>query len=171
MAGAPISEPGCEAVPEAYGSAVSEATARFRSAAASLRDPASRRPDVVISFQPLFDKPEVAPLQYSMQYEAWPLRTNAYSLLVTLGETKAQGSLKLSGRPDPSPIVTHEPLTHPEDLERAAGAASRAAPATCSARCSSSAPRSSTTCARTATRSSSTSRPTASCAAARGWWL
>lgn len=59
-------------------------------------------------------------MQYSLQGEEWPLRTNAYSILATLGETRAQGSVTFpSGAPDVSPVVLHEAMTHPEDLARA----------------------------------------------------
>eukprot|EP00927_Polykrikos_kofoidii_P015737 TRINITY_DN17029_c0_g1_i7.p1 TRINITY_DN17029_c0_g1~~TRINITY_DN17029_c0_g1_i7.p1 ORF type:complete len:681 (-),score=100.57 TRINITY_DN17029_c0_g1_i7:100-2142(-) len=117
MVGPPISDAGMVAVPQAYGSAVLEATARFRSAAASRAEPKSSRPDVALSFMPLFYAPRSAPLQYSLQGESWPLKTNAFSLLVTLGETKAQGSVTFgSGSPDVSPIVTHDALADPFDL-------------------------------------------------------
>jgi hypothetical protein len=69
---------------------------------------------------PLFYAPKSAPLQYSLQGEEWPLKTNAYSILATLGETKAQGSVTFpSGAPDVSPIVTHHAMTDPEDLAKA----------------------------------------------------
>jgi len=75
---------------------------------------------VVLSFMPLFYAPGSAPLQYSLQGEEWPLQTNAFSILATLGETKAQGSVTFpSGAPDVSPVITHEAMTHPEDLARA----------------------------------------------------
>lgn len=120
MMGEPISPAGARVEPAAYGSAVLEATARVRSAAAARVDPKSTRPDVVLSFMPLFYAPKSAPLQYSLQGEEWPLRTNAFSILATLGETKAQGSVTFpSGAPDVSPVVTHEAMTHPEDLARA----------------------------------------------------
>mmetsp|Transcript_58111 Transcript_58111/g.147405 ORF Transcript_58111/g.147405 Transcript_58111/m.147405 type:complete len:674 (+) Transcript_58111:68-2089(+) len=120
MMGEPISSDDARAEPAAYGSAVLEATARVRSAAAARADSKSTRPDVVLSFMPLFYAPKSAPLQYSLQGEEWPLRTNAFSILATLGETKAQGSVTFpSGAPDVSPVVTHEAMTHPEDLARA----------------------------------------------------
>merc|ERR1719414_1660980 len=115
--GAPISPEGRQAVPPAYGSAVMEATARFRSKAAAEAEPKAERPDVVVMFMPLYYAPKSAPLQYSLQGEPWPLKTNAYTLLVTLGETKAQGSVTFpSGSPDVSPVVTHDALTDPYDL-------------------------------------------------------
>merc|ERR1719414_2609427 len=115
--GAPISPEGHQAVPPAYGSAVMEATARFRSKAAAEAEPKAERPDVVVMFMPLYYAPKSAPLQYSLQGESWPLKTNAYTLLVTLGETKAQGSVTFpSGSPDVSPVVTHDALTDPYDL-------------------------------------------------------
>jgi len=120
MMGEPISPAGSRVDPKAYGSAVLEATARVRSAARAHADPASQRPDIVLSFMPLFYAPKSAPLQYSLQGEEWPLRTNAFSILATLGETKAQGSVTFaSGAPDVSPVVSHEAMTHPEDLARA----------------------------------------------------
>eukprot|EP00929_Paragymnodinium_shiwhaense_P014488 TRINITY_DN1223_c0_g1_i1.p1 TRINITY_DN1223_c0_g1~~TRINITY_DN1223_c0_g1_i1.p1 ORF type:complete len:671 (-),score=135.16 TRINITY_DN1223_c0_g1_i1:262-2274(-) len=123
MMGAPISQTGLSARPEAYGSAVLEATARARSAAATKADPKSKRPDIVLSFMPLFYAPKSAPLQYSLQGEEWPLKTNAYTILATLGDTKAQGSVTFpSGAPDVSPVITHDAMTHPEDLARAAEA-------------------------------------------------
>lgn len=120
MMGEPISPAGTQTEPKAFGSAVLEATARVRSAAGARADPKSKRPDIVLSFMPLFYAPKSAPLQYSLQGEEWPLQTNAFSILATLGETKAQGSVTFpSGAPDVSPIVTHEAMTHPEDLARA----------------------------------------------------
>jgi len=68
-------------------------------------------------FMPLYYAPKSAPLQYSLQGEDWPLKTNAYTLMATLGETKAQGAVTFpTASPDESPVVTHEPLTHPHDL-------------------------------------------------------
>jgi len=120
MMGEPISPAGARVDPKAYGSAVLEATARVRSSAGARADPKSKRPDVVLSFMPLFYAPKSAPLQYSLQGEEWPLRTNAFSILATLGETKAQGSVSFpSGAPDVSPVVTHDAMTHPEDLAKA----------------------------------------------------
>jgi len=120
MMGEPISRAGREAVPLAYGSAVLEATARARSAAGARTNPDATRPDIVLSFMPLYYAPKSAPLQYSLQGEEWPLRTNAYSILATLGETRAQGSVTFpSSAPDVSPVVMHEAMTHPEDLARA----------------------------------------------------
>jgi len=107
-------------VPEAFGSALLEATARFRSQAAREAEPTAERPDIAVMFMPLYYAPKSAPLQYSLQGEDWPLQTNAYTLLATLGETKAQGSVTFpAGSPDESPVVTHEPLTHPHDLQMA----------------------------------------------------
>jgi len=118
MMGSPVSPEGSKSVPEAFGSALLEATARTRSKAARAADPKAERPDVVAMFMPLYYAPKSAPLQYSLQGEDWPLKTNAYTLLVTLGETKAQGTVTFpTGSPDESPVVTHEPLTHPHDLE------------------------------------------------------
>merc|ERR1719464_829512 len=115
--GSPISPKNQSAVPQAYGSAVLEATARFRSKAATEAEPHAKRPDVAVMFMPLYYAPKSAPLQYSLQGEPWPLQTNAYTLLVTLGETKAKGSVTFpSGSPDVSPVVTHEALSHPHDL-------------------------------------------------------
>jgi len=120
MMGAPVSRAGLPPVPAAYGSAVQEATARARSAAASRADPTASRPDIVLSFMPLFYAPRSAPMQYSLQGEQWPLKTNAFTILATLGETKAQGSVTFpSGAPDVSPLVTHDAMTDPEDLARA----------------------------------------------------
>jgi len=120
MMGAPISGSGHGAVPVSYSSAVLEATARTRSAAGARADPQAKRPDIVLSFMPLFYSPTSAPMQYSLQGEDWPLKTNAFSILATLGETKAQGSVTFpSGAPDVSPLVTHEAMTDPEDLARA----------------------------------------------------
>jgi len=120
MMGAPVSPEGQEPVPEAFGSALMEATARFRSKAAREAEPTAERPDIAVMFMPLYYAPKSAPLQYSLQGEDWPLQTNAYTLLATLGETKAQGSVTFpTGSPDESPVVTHEPLTHPHDLRMA----------------------------------------------------
>jgi len=112
MVGAPISPAGTSVVPAAYASTVQEAVARFRSETAKKEQPKERRPDIVLSFMPLYYAPRSAPLQYSLQGEQWPLATNAYTLLVTLGETEARGHLSFaSGSPDVSPIIMHEPLT------------------------------------------------------------
>lgn len=112
MVGAPISPTGASPVPAAYASTVQEAIARFRSETARKEQPHEERADVVVSFMPLYYAPRSAPLQFSLQGEPWPLSTNAYTLLVTLGETEANGSVSFpSGSPDVSPIVTHEPLT------------------------------------------------------------
>jgi len=120
MMGEPISPAGSKANPAAFGSAVLEATARARSSAGARADPKAKRPDIVLSFLPLYYAPKSAPLQYSLQGEEWPLQTNAYTILATLGETKAQGSVTFpSGAPDVSPVVTHHAMTDPEDLERA----------------------------------------------------
>ncbi|CAE8611397.1 unnamed protein product [Polarella glacialis] len=119
MMGAPISATGAKANPAAYGSTVLEATARSRSSVAAKKDPTSSKPDIVLSFMPLFYAPKSAPLQYSLQGEPWPLKTNAFTIQVTLGETKAQGSVTFTGSPDVSPVVTHDAMTHPEDLARA----------------------------------------------------
>lgn len=120
MMGAPISPSGSTPEPAAYGSAVLEATARARSSVAARMDPGSRRPDIILSFSPLFYAPNRAPMPYSLQGEDWPLKTNAYSILATLGETRAQGSVTFpAGSPDESPVVTHDAMTHPEDLARA----------------------------------------------------
>jgi len=119
MMGAPISATGAKANPAAYGSTVLEATARSRSSVAAKKDPTSSKPDIVLTFMPLFYAPKSAPLQYSLQGEPWPLKTNAFTIQVTLGETKAQGSVTFTGSPDVSPVVTHDAMTHPEDLARA----------------------------------------------------
>mmetsp|Transcript_2491 Transcript_2491/g.5854 ORF Transcript_2491/g.5854 Transcript_2491/m.5854 type:complete len:664 (-) Transcript_2491:276-2267(-) len=120
MMGEPISRAGLKSEPAAYGSAVLEATARARSAASARAHPQATRPDIVLSFMPLYYAPKSAPLQYSLQGEEWPLQTNAFSILATLGETKAQGSVTFpSGAPDVSPVITHDPMTDPEDLARA----------------------------------------------------
>jgi len=120
MMGAPISATGAKANPAAYGSTVLEATARSRSSVAAKKDPKSSKPDLVLTFLPLFYAPKSAPLQYSLQGEPWPLKTNAFTICATLGETKAQGSVTFtSGAPDVSPVVTHDAMTHPEDLARA----------------------------------------------------
>ncbi|CAE8611398.1 unnamed protein product [Polarella glacialis] len=119
MMGAPISATGAKANPAAYGSTILEATARSRSSVAAKKDPTSSKPDIVLSFMPLFYAPKSAPLQYSLQGEPWPLKTNAFTIQATLGETKAQGSVTFTGSPDVSPVVTHDAMTHPEDLARA----------------------------------------------------
>jgi choline dehydrogenase len=117
MMGSPISPEGQKAVPEAFGSALLEATARTRSQAAREAEPEAERPDIAAMFMPLYYAPKSAPLQYSLQGEEWPLKTNAYTLLVTLGETKAKGAVTFpTASPDESPLVTHEALTHPHDL-------------------------------------------------------
>lgn len=119
LMGRPISRRGQTPDPQAYQSAVVEATARFRSSKSKRH---AKRPDVVVGFLPLYYAPKSAPLQYSLQGEPWPLKTNAYTLLVTLGETVAKGSVTFpSASPDMSPDVTHEPLTK-QDLELAAEA-------------------------------------------------
>jgi len=119
MMGPPVSPSGFVANPNAYQSTVQEALARFRSKRAAKADPHSERPDVVVTFVPIYQSLKSAPLQFSFQGEAWPLQTNAYTLLVTLGETQAKGSVTFtSGSPDVSPVVTHEPLTD-EDWELA----------------------------------------------------
>jgi len=105
--------------PNAYQSTVQEALARFRSKQAAKADPHSKRSDVVVTFVPVYQALKSAPLQFSLQGEAWPLQTNAYTLLVTLGETQAKGSVTFtSASPDVSPVVTHEALTD-EDWELA----------------------------------------------------
>lgn len=120
MMGAPISPDGLQANPSCYASAVLEATARSRSSVATQKDPNSTKPDIVLSFMPLFYSPMSAPLQYSLQGESWPLQTNGFTILATLGETKAQGSVTFrSGSPDVSPTITHDAMTDPEDLARA----------------------------------------------------
>jgi len=112
MMGSPISPSHSKAVPESFQSAVLEGTARFRSSVAKRENPRAERPDVVMHFMPLYYAPKSAPIQYSLQGESWPLTTNAYTLLVTLGETEAKGSVSFqSGAPDVSPVVTHDPLT------------------------------------------------------------
>lgn len=117
MMGSPVSAEGTQPVPEAFGSALMEATARIRSKAAKEADPKAERPDIAVMFMPLYYAPKSAPLQYSLQGEDWPLKTNAYTLMATLGETKAQGAVTFpTASPDQSPVVTHEPLTHPQDL-------------------------------------------------------
>mmetsp|Transcript_94201 Transcript_94201/g.262174 ORF Transcript_94201/g.262174 Transcript_94201/m.262174 type:complete len:656 (-) Transcript_94201:323-2290(-) len=118
MVGSPISPAGTRAEPAAYQSAVLEATARVRSS--SQKRKGLKRPDIVLSFMPLYYSPSSAPLQYSLQGEPWPLSTNAYSILATLGETRAKGEVTFpSASPDRSPVVTHEALTHEEDVEKA----------------------------------------------------
>lgn len=126
MLGAPISPNGTKAVPASYASTVQEAVARFRSETAKKEEPNRSRADIVLTFMPLYYAPASAPLQYSFQGEPWPLRTNAYSLLVTLGETEAKGSVTFaSGSPLVSPIVTHEALTK-RDVEIAKEAVAKA---------------------------------------------
>lgn len=118
--GSPISADAAMAEPAAYGSAVVEATARARSDAAARADPKADRPDLILSFMPLYYAPKSAPLQYSLQGEEWPLQTNAFTILATLGETKAEGSVTFpSGAPDVSPVITHEGMTDSMDLARA----------------------------------------------------
>eukprot|EP00931_Biecheleriopsis_adriatica_P005361 TRINITY_DN106885_c0_g1_i1.p1 TRINITY_DN106885_c0_g1~~TRINITY_DN106885_c0_g1_i1.p1 ORF type:complete len:694 (-),score=109.61 TRINITY_DN106885_c0_g1_i1:28-2058(-) len=112
MVGTPISPPGAAVVPASYASTVQEAIARFRSETAKKEQPNQERSDIVLTFMPLFYAPASAPLQFSFQGEPWPLRTNAYTVLVTLGETEAKGSVSFeSASPDVSPVITHEPLT------------------------------------------------------------
>eukprot|EP00931_Biecheleriopsis_adriatica_P058208 TRINITY_DN345_c0_g1_i1.p1 TRINITY_DN345_c0_g1~~TRINITY_DN345_c0_g1_i1.p1 ORF type:complete len:693 (+),score=133.69 TRINITY_DN345_c0_g1_i1:72-2150(+) len=119
MMGAPISPAGLVPQPEAYQSTVQEALARFRSRRAAKAHPHSERPDVAVMFTPIYQSLKSAPLQFSLQGEAWPLQTNAYTLLVTLGETQAKGEVTFtSASPDVSPVVTHEALTD-EDWELA----------------------------------------------------
>jgi len=119
MMGSPVSPSGFAANPNAYQSTVQEALARFRSKRAAKADPHSKRSDVVVTFVPIYQSLKSAPLQFSFQGEAWPLQTNAYTLLVTLGETQAKGSVTFtSASPDVSPVVTHEALTD-EDWELA----------------------------------------------------
>jgi len=113
MLGQPISQSQFTAEPKAYQSTVQEALARFRSQKAAKASPYSKRSDVVLTFVPAYQALKSAPLQFSFQGEPWPLKTNAYTILVTLGETEAKGEVTfISGAPDVSPVVTHEPLTH-----------------------------------------------------------
>jgi len=112
MLGSPISPAGFTAEPNAYQSTVQEALARFRSKKAAAANPHSTRPDVTLSFMPVYQALKSAPLQFSLQGEPWPLKTNAYTLLVTLGETEAKGEVTFpSGSPDVSPVITHAALT------------------------------------------------------------
>merc|ERR1719316_1991036 len=105
MMGPPISKEG-PAVPEAFQSVVAEATVHLGKHA-------------IAQFMPLYYSPESAPLQYSLQGEPWPLKTNAFSILAMLGETKAQGSVTFpTASPDISPVITHDAMTDPEDLEK-----------------------------------------------------
>lgn len=118
--GAPISQDPQKARPHAYGSAIVEATARARSRVATKADPQAKRPDIVLSFMPLHYVAETAPKPYSLHDEPWPLNTNAYTILATIGETKAQGRVIFpSGSPDVSPVVEHDPMTELEDMQRA----------------------------------------------------
>merc|ERR1712066_239076 len=103
--GSPISPEGKTAVPEAFGSALLEATARTRSQAAREAEPEAERPDIAAMFMPLYYAPKSAPLQYSLQGEDWPLKTNAYTMLITM-TTAAKGSIKFDKNPDVSPTIT-----------------------------------------------------------------
>lgn len=103
MLGAPISNKTGPAVTEAFQSVVAEATVHLGK-------------DAIAQFMPLYYAPTSAPLQYSLQGEPWPLKTNAFTMLVTM-TTEAKGEIKIDKNPDVSPIITHEPMT-PEDLKR-----------------------------------------------------
>jgi choline dehydrogenase len=112
MMGPPISPANCMATPDAYQSTVQEALGRFRSQKAAEAEPHAQRSDVVLTFMPVYQHLKSAPLQFSLQGEPWPLATNAYTMLVTLGETEAEGEVTFpSASPDVSPVVTHHPLT------------------------------------------------------------
>lgn len=104
--GPPISKEG-PAIPEAFQSVVAEATVHMSK-------------DSIAQFMPLYYAPKSAPLQYSLQGEPWPLKTNAYTMLVTMA-TEAKGSISINKDPDVSPVITHDPMT-PEDLKRGAAA-------------------------------------------------
>jgi len=111
MMGQPISND-ARGVPEAYQSTVQEAVARFRSKQASKKEPKSTRSDLVLTFMPLYQALASAPLQFSLQGEPWPLKTNAYTILATLSETEAKGRVTFpTAAPDVSPVVTHDALT------------------------------------------------------------
>mmetsp|Transcript_58142 Transcript_58142/g.103266 ORF Transcript_58142/g.103266 Transcript_58142/m.103266 type:complete len:669 (-) Transcript_58142:134-2140(-) len=111
MMGQPISHD-ARGVPEAYQSTVQEAFARFRSKQASKKEPKATRSDIVLTFMPLYQAPASAPLQFSLQGEPWPLKTNAYTILATLSETAAKGRVTFpTAAPDESPVVTHDALT------------------------------------------------------------
>jgi len=111
MLGPPIS-PIASQLPDAYQSTGQEAFARYRSTFSSMKRPLENRSDVVFSFLPMYQALESAPLQFSLQGEPWPLQTNGYTILVTLGETEADGEITFpSASPDVSPVLTHRPLT------------------------------------------------------------
>jgi len=97
MMGSPISKAQHPAVPEAFQSAVAEATVPLRKGS-------------IAQFMPLYYSPSSAPLQYSLQGEPWPLETNAFTVLVTM-TTEAKGEIKFDRNPDVSPTITHAPLT------------------------------------------------------------
>lgn len=111
MFGPPISSIASE-LPDAYQSTAQEAFARYRSTFSSMKRPLENRSDVVFSFLPMYQALESAPLQFSLQGEPWPLQTNGYTILVTLGETEADGEITFpTASPDVSPVLTHRPLT------------------------------------------------------------
>jgi len=105
MMGPPISKG--PAVKEAFQSVMAEATVQLSK-------------DAIAQFMPIYYAPKSAPLPYSLQGEAWPLSTNAYTVLVTM-RTEAKGVIKIDKDPDVSPLIVHEPLT-PRDRERGAAA-------------------------------------------------
>ena len=112
MVGSPISASQHTPVPDAYQSTAQEALARFRSNLARQKRPREARSDVVLTFLPMYQALRSAPLQFSLQGEPWPLQTNAYTIMVTLGETEADGEITFpTGSPDVSPVLTHKPLT------------------------------------------------------------
>jgi len=103
MMGPPISLE--EAVPEALRSVVVEATVQLGK-------------DSIAQFMPLYYAPASAPLQFSLQGEPWPLKTNAYTILLSM-TTEAKGTVTIDSNPDVSPTITQDAMTA-ADLERGA---------------------------------------------------
>merc|ERR1719499_2196679 len=95
MMGPPISTGA--SVPEAFNSVVGEATVQLGK-------------DAMVQFMPLYYAPASAPLQYSLQGEPWPLKTNAFTMLVTM-TTEAKGMIEIEKDPDVSPTIVQEPMT------------------------------------------------------------
>merc|ERR1719401_2034046 len=102
MMGPPISN-AATTVKEAFQSVVAEATVHLGR-------------DAMVQFMPLYYAPASAPLQYSLQGEPWPLKTNAFTMLVTM-TTEAKGVVEIEKNPDVSPTIVHDPMTL-ADLER-----------------------------------------------------
>ena len=110
MMGPPISKG--PAVKESFQSVVAEATVHLSK-------------DAIAQFMPLYYNPKMAPLQYSLQGEPWPLSTNAFTVMVTM-RTEAKGMIAFDKDPDVSPTIEHEPLTA-KDMERGDAAVKAAA--------------------------------------------